>query len=98
MKFLEGDGYIAIPNGLSIPDMPLLNKSLPSQHAMISVFPKLHCLVTFSSLQSYFQHPDLPHPIAHETASIPFKKHTPTSDLKYLTKTDIITQYTVLTS
>ncbi|KAI3390390.1 hypothetical protein diail_9825 [Diaporthe ilicicola] len=47
-----GKGFIKFPNDTVIPDMPGLNRSLPEQRAVISVFHQLHCL--FMTRAGYF--------------------------------------------
>lgn len=46
MHIIEGKGYVIISNDTAIPEMPSLDQSVEEQHAMVSVFHQLHCLVS----------------------------------------------------
>lgn len=50
-KITEGKGFIVLPNETAeaLPDLPRLDKSKKEQHAMVTVFHQLHCLVCVPS-------------------------------------------------
>lgn len=41
-----GRGFIVLKNDTALPDMPALHQEVPEQHAMVSAFHQMHCVVS----------------------------------------------------